>query len=69
MSDSELQDTERECLAKFHARARKLAASNPDVSSQILFAMAAEQMPRTFERYQHVRGLLQLRGIAAQPLR
>jgi hypothetical protein len=67
-SIEELQETERECLNKFRSRATKLAASYPGASRETLFARAVEEMPKTANRYQAARSLLQLSGIRALPL-
>jgi hypothetical protein len=64
-----LQAEELACLQKFRARAAKLAADNPGVSKQILFARACEQMPKTLERYMGIRQRLGFMGVAALPLR
>jgi hypothetical protein len=63
-----LQNEERDCLSKFRSRANKLGAAHPGMSRDILFAMAVEEMPRTANRYQAARSLLQLSGIRALPL-
>jgi hypothetical protein len=65
----DLVEVERECIARFRSKAAKLAASNPGVSAQVLFARAVEQMPKTLEGYQAARQRLQFMGIAALPLR
>jgi CBS-domain-containing membrane protein len=64
----DLQAIEAECLQKFRARAKKLAAANPQMSRENVFCRAVEAMPRTAGRYQHARALLQLSGIRALPL-
>jgi hypothetical protein len=64
-----LQGEELRCLQKFRARATRLAADYPDVSRQILFARAVEQMPKTLEKYLWIRQRLQFMGVAALPLR
>jgi hypothetical protein len=68
MSLKELQETEKLCLRKFHARAKKIAAENPGMRREIAFGMACQQMPRTAIRYEFARSRLALAGISAQPL-
>ena len=64
-----LQATERECLRRFRARAAEIKAAHPEMSEQIAFARAVASLPRTADKYQGVRQLLQWRGIPALPLR
>jgi hypothetical protein len=65
----ELQATEVECLKRFRAKAAEIKAQHPEMTQQIAFAKAVTSLPRTADRYQHSRMMLQWRGIAALPLR
>ena len=68
-STEALIEMERECLARFRAKARELQAANPALSSKIAFCKAVEQLGNTANRYQWCREMLQGRGVPAQPLR
>jgi hypothetical protein len=68
-SVEQLQATEAECLRRFRERAAQIRSEHPELSSQIAFARAVQALPKTADRYQSVRQLLQWRGIPALPLR
>jgi len=65
---SDLRDIERECLRKFRARAKKLAAANQELSRENAFAKAVTAMPKTAGRYTHAVALLKLNGLYSLPL-
>jgi hypothetical protein len=64
----ELRQAEAECVRKFKARAQLIRAVDPRLSREIAFARAVEELPKTANRYQHVRARLGLAGVAALPL-
>jgi hypothetical protein len=64
-----LQETEMECLRRFRAKAAEIRAANPMMTAQVAFVKAVESLPRTADRYQSARMMLQWRGIEALPLR
>lgn len=68
-SISELQETERECIARFRTKAAEIRAQHPELSSQIAFARAVTSLPRTADKYQAARQRLQWAGVPALPLR
>jgi hypothetical protein len=68
-SVEELQSVERQCVAKFRAKASEIRAQHPELSVQIAYARAIQALPKTADRYSEVRQLLQWRGVAALPLR
>ena len=67
MNAQQLQETEADCLRRFRAKADKLRAADPRLSKEIAFARAVELMPKTANRYQSTRSLLQLRGVPSLP--
>jgi hypothetical protein len=68
-SIAELQEIERECIARFRQKAAQIRAQNPELSAQIAYARAVEALPRTADKYQVARQRLQWAGIPALPLR
>lgn len=68
-SNEQLQDIERECLARFRQKAAEIQAAHPEMSSKICFCKAVEVLHQTASRYQWTRSVLQSRGIASLPLR
>lgn len=68
-SESELREVEVECLRRFKNKAAEIKAANPTMKSNIAFAKAVTQLPRTAERYSFATQMLRNRGIASLPLR
>jgi hypothetical protein len=67
-TEESLREQERECLAKFRARAAKLAAQYPGSDRKALFARACEQMPRTMQTYLFATSRLHMLGVPSLPL-
>jgi hypothetical protein len=68
-SIAELQEIERQCIARFRRKAAEIRAANPELSAQIAYARAVESLPRTADKYQVARQRLQWAGYPALPLR
>jgi hypothetical protein len=68
-STEELVAVERECLARFRQKAAELRAVSPTMTAQVAFCRAVTMLPKTADKYQFARALLQERGHAALPLR
>lgn len=66
---AEFQETERECLKRFRAKATEIRAANPEMTASIAFAKAVQALPRTADKYQYARQRLQFAGVPALPLR
>jgi hypothetical protein len=68
-SIAELQEVERECIARFRQKAAQIRAEHPELSAQIAYARAVQALPKTAAKYQAARQRLQWAGVPAQPLR
>lgn len=68
-SIDELQTVERECIARFRAKAAQIKEAHPELTSQICTARAIQALPRTADRYMGVRQRLMFAGYPAMPLR
>ncbi len=68
-SVSELQEIEAECLKRFRAKAAEIRGAHPEMTASIAFARAVQALPKSADRYAYARQLLQMRGVAAMPLR
>jgi hypothetical protein len=68
-SIDQLQAVERECIARFRAKAAEIKAQHPELSGQIAYARAIQALPKTADKYQACRQRLQWAGYPALPLR
>jgi hypothetical protein len=69
LSTAQLQEIERQCIAKFRQKAAQIRSERPELTVQVAYAKAIQALPRTSDRYQGIRQILQWRGVAALPLR
>jgi hypothetical protein len=69
MDLEELRETERQCIAKFRQRASEIKAQHPEWSRETCFAKAIESLPKTSNKYLHIRDRLLWMGAPSLPLR